>query len=144
MNIKRKSVLSVLILIFISVCILFTACSRIVYTDSDIFTKEEIKSAYDAFYDYFKENHHKGDGYKLKKAWYAGDEISTIESENFSYLGYDEVIVFYTNNILGRELYTLLGDTAKDENYQWTYILGRNQNGEWEYITGGYFRVQDD
>ena len=136
MCIKRKTVLS----LFVIVCLLFTACSKLVYSESEIFTKEEIKSAYETFYDYFETKHHKDDGYKLKKVWYAGDERTAIESKNYAYLGYERIIVFYTNDVLGGELNKMIGDEAS-ENLQWTYIIGKHPNGNWEYITGGYFEL---
>ena len=131
---KRKS----LFILFIIICLSLTACCRLVHTESEIFTQEEIKSAYDVFCDYFEQNHHKDDGYKLKKVWYAGDKRTRIEYKNYSDLGYDKIIVFYTNDVLGGEMQKIIGKEASKD-LQWTYILGKHKNGDWEYITGGFF-----
>ncbi len=77
---------------------------------------------------------------KLYSITYAGDEESKYEQDYYSdWEGYshEEVIVFYI------DFHTARGAGSEgfegDEDYEeWAQMLGRDDGGEWVFVTGGY------
>ena len=77
---------------------------------------------------------------KLYSITYAGDARSTAEQAYYSgtdNLSYEEMIEFYIHfhSSKGAESEGFIGDSDYD---YFSQILGRDNGGEWVFVTGGY------
>lgn len=71
---------------------------------------------------------------KLYNIRYAGDDTSNEEK---GYNGYSEVMVFLSDFKSARGANA--GGFIENSKYtDWTWILGKNDNGQWELLTWGY------
>ena len=102
------------------------------WSESTIYTDDQIAAAADAVEAYFKTI----DGCKLYSLTYAGDEKSQRELAYINESGdYDYCIVF--DSVFRSPLFGGGGWTA-NEIYTWNWYLGRTNGGEWEVVQWGY------
>ncbi len=100
------------------------------YVESEIFTQEEIASAYDAVKDYF---HNEFEACTMTKLYYGGDELSQAETDE----GDGTVMVLLSS------FYTLEeggdGSFAANATYDnWKWMLIKEADGTWKVINYGY------
>ena len=113
------------------------ANTKIDIGESEIFTEEDRNSAAEFILDMWKNAKTITELYSIT---YAGDEESQNETEYYSdteSYRHDEIIVFYI------DFHTAKGSAAEtfndDYDYRgWAQMLGRDNGGEWIFVTGGY------
>ncbi len=134
-------VLSVLFLIFVSICItLLIPRPMMDYgnvnnvktqeVESELFTQAEINSAIEAVKDYF---HKEFDGCILTDIYYAGDDFSKAEEENNK----KKTLVLLSSFEVGP--YDTDGGFFANSTYDlWQWILTKNDDGKWQLVNYGY------
>ncbi len=134
-------VLSVLFLIFVSICItLLIPRPMMDYgnvnnvktqeVESELFTQAEINSAIEAVKDYF---HKEFDGCILTDIYYAGDDFSKAEEEKNK----KKTLVLLSSFEVG-PYDTDGGFFANDSFDFWQWILTKNDDGKWQLVNYGY------
>ena len=132
----------VLVLLFSGCGARVTEADRIADTkidigESEIFSTEDRESAVQWILDKWSKDKTIT---KLYSITYAGDESSMAEQEYYSdtdNLSHEEMIVFYIDfhTVRGAESEGFNGNADYDEFAQ---MLGRDNGGEWVFVTGGY------
>ena len=113
------------------------ADTKIDIGESELFSTEDRKSAAQWILDRWSKEKTIT---KLYSITYAGDEKSMGEQSYYAdvdNLSHEEMIVFYI------DFHTCNSDRSEgfngDSDYDgWTQILGRDNGGEWVFVTGGY------
>lgn len=106
--------------------------------ESEIFSEKDRKSAAEFILNKWK---NEPTITKLYSITYAGDEESKYEQEYYYDLGegysYEEMIVFYISFRTAKGAESE-GFESNEDYDGWSEILGRNNGGEWVFVTGGY------
>lgn len=101
---------------------------------SEIYTDDEIESAFQTVKDYFSREF---DGCSLKKLYYPGDTFELAFQEWAAQYDADEAIVIYSSfDVDSSGGDGSLNPNSTYENWQW--ILIRKNGGNWEHATHGY------
>lgn len=101
---------------------------------SDIYTDDEIESAFQTVMDYFSQEF---DGCTLTKLYYPGDTFADEFSEWAAQYETEEAIVIYSDF----DVDSFGGDGSLEPNttYEdWSWVLVRDAGGEWKLVTNGY------
>lgn len=101
---------------------------------SEIYTDDEIESAFQTVKDYFSKEF---DGCTLTKLYYPGDSFSDVFDEWAKQYDADEAIVIYSDF----EVDSSGGDGSLEPNStykDWNWILVRDSGGKWRHVDHGY------
>ncbi|MBQ8228271.1 MAG: hypothetical protein IJZ88_04585 [Clostridia bacterium] len=107
---------------------------KIIPSDSEIYTDEEIADAVDVAIDYFEKEF---EGCTLTEITYIGDEKNVGFQEFADRNNAEDVIVLLSSF----DVDSSGGDGSLNSNYtykNWNWILVRNANGQWEHVDHGY------
>lgn len=113
-----------------------SACQKNVHKEiisSSHYTKEEIYDAFNVVSLYFEKHF---EDCTLTDIWYDEDTVSQYEKEWAKHYNVDEAIVILSNFRTGSKASPTLNPNSEYFGFSW--ILIRNQTGEWEIKTMGY------